>query len=166
MMPDIQQLQELVVVGYGVQKKSDLTGALSSIKGDEIQKVSERRLENALQGKAAGVMISRGEGSPGSGSSIHIRGAGSIGNTDPLWIVDGIRMGPGNHLNIRDVESVEVLKDASAAAIYGAQAAHGVILVTTKRGKAQDEKLNVELNASIGQRSPLNLPKCWEHLIL
>ncbi len=156
MSPDIQALSEVVVVGYGTQKKSDLTGAVSSVEPQEITRVSERRLEAALQGRAAGVQVTRSEGNPGGEASVFIRGAGSIGNSSPLWVVDGVPMDPGNYFNMNDVESIEILKDASAAAIYGARAAHGVILVTTKRGS--EGKVNVNFNSTIGQRRAVNLP--------
>ncbi len=156
LLPDIQSLSEVVVVGYGTQKKSDLTGAISSVTPEDINRISERRLETALQGRAAGVQVTRTEGSPGAGSSVVIRGAGSIGNTEPLWVIDGVPQNPGNFFNMNDVESIEILKDASASAIYGARAAHGVILVTTKRGT--EGKVKVNFNTSIGQRSPMQLP--------
>ena len=156
MEPDVQSLDEVVVVGYGTQKKSDLTGAISSVEPQDITRVSERRLETALQGRAAGVQVTRQEGSPGAGSSVNVRGVGSIGDTQPLWVIDGVPQSPGNFFNMNDVESIEILKDASAAAIYGARAAHGVILVTTKRGS--DGKINVNFNTSVGQRSPVRLP--------
>ena len=156
MVEDIKALSEIVVVGYGTQKKSDLTGAISSIEPQDINRLSERRLENALQGRAAGVMVTRTEGNPGASAQINIRGAGSIGSTDPLWIIDGVPMNPGNYFNPNDVESIEILKDASAAAIYGARAAHGVILVTTKRGS--EGKVKVNFNAQVGQRNPRPLP--------
>ena len=156
MAPDIQSLSEVVVVGYGTQKKSDLTGAVSSVQPEEITRLSERQLENALQGRAAGVQVARGEGSPGSGSKVTIRGAGSLGNTSPLYVIDGVPQAPGNFFNMNDVESIEILKDASAAAIYGARAAHGVILITTKRGGAG--KTNVNFRTSIGQRRAVALP--------
>ena len=156
MEPDVQSLDEVVVVGYGTQKKSDLTGAISSVQPQDITRVSERRLETALQGRAAGVQVTRQEGSPGAGSNVNVRGVGSIGDTQPLWVIDGVPQSPGNFFNMNDVESIEILKDASAAAIYGARAAHGVILVTTKRGS--DGKINVNFNTSVGQRSPVRLP--------
>lgn len=157
MMEDIQALSEIVVVGYGTQKKSDLTGSISSVESKDITRLSERRLENALQGRAAGVQVTRSEGNPGASASINIRGAGSIGNTEPLWIIDGVPMDPGNFFNPNDVESIEILKDASAAAIYGARAAHGVILVTTKRGS--EGKVKIDFNAQVGQRNPRPLPE-------
>lgn len=155
---ELHSLAEIVVVGYGTQKKSDLTGAISSVEIEQIKKTSARRVEEMLQGRASGVMVTRSEGKPGAASSIHIRGVGSIGNTEPLWIVDGVRMNPGNHLNPSDIESLEILKDASAAAIYGAQAAHGVILVTTKRGSKGDN-VHINFRSSVGQRRATDLPQ-------
>src|SRR5690606_17234659 len=107
------------------------------------------------QGMAAGVTVARGGGAPGAAPTIHIRGAGSISGTEPLWIVDGIRMYPGNRFDVDDVESMEILKDAAAASIYGIAAAHGVILVTTKRGKGEAK---VTFKTSISKRQPINLP--------
>ena len=156
MYPDITALQEIVVVGYGTQKKSDLTGSVSSIKPEEIQDLAMPSLDQAIQGRAAGVFVSRNSGAPGSGAEIFIRGAGSIQGTDPLWIIDGIRTSPGVNFNMNDVESIEILKDASAAAIYGAAAANGVIVVTTKRG--QEGTTKVSFNSYAGITSPLGLP--------
>ncbi len=157
MAVDAHGIEEVVAIGYGTQKRSNLTGAISSIKAEDLNKLSVTRVDQALQGKAAGVMVSQGSGKPGAAPSIHVRGIGSIGGTDPLWIVDGIRMSTANFFNINDVESIEVLKDASASAIYGAQAAHGVILVTTKRGLSNN-KINVDFKATVGKSSPINLP--------
>ena len=156
MFPDITALQEIVVVGYGTQKKSDLTGSVSSIKPEEIQDLAMPSLDQAIQGRAAGVFVSRNSGAPGSGAEIFIRGAGSIQGTDPLWIIDGIRTSPGVNFNMNDVESIEILKDASAAAIYGSAAANGVIVVTTKRG--QEGATKVSFNSYAGITSPLGLP--------
>lgn len=156
MSADVQALSEVVVVGYGVQKRSDLTGAVSSVKAEDVKSLPVRSVSEALQGRAAGVQVTRTDGSPGGGSNIVIRGVGSIGGMSPLYIVDGVRMGTGNNFNLQDVESIEVLKDASAAAIYGAQAAGGVILVTTKRG-ADQGKIAVDFNAYSGVRQPRNL---------
>jgi TonB-dependent starch-binding outer membrane protein SusC len=154
---DIRSLDEIVVVGYGEQKRSNVTGAVSSVAVENLSNKTQLRLDQALQGMAAGVTVTRNGGAPGSAPTIHIRGVGSIGNTEPLWIIDGIRMEPGNHFDVDDVESMEILKDAAASAIYGARAAHGVILVTTKRGKNKD--LLVNYKTSIGQRSPIRLPE-------
>ena len=152
---DVDQLDEIVVVGYGEQKRSNITGAISSVKPENLENKTRTRLDQALQGESAGVFVTQNGGAPGASPTIHIRGVGSINNTEPLWIVDGVRMAPGNHFDISDVESIEVLKDAASAAIYGAKAAHGVILVKTKRGSG---KTRVNFKANIGQRSPLNLP--------
>ncbi len=122
---DIAALDEIVVVGYGEQKRSNLTGSISSVKVKDLENKPIIRLDQALQGMSSGVFVSKGGGAPGASPTIHIRGVGSISNTDPLWIVDGIKMSPGNHFNLDDVESIEILKDAASAAIYGAEAAHG-----------------------------------------
>lgn len=155
LVPDIAMIDEIVVVGYGEQRRSNLTGAISSVSLQDIENRPQLRLDEALQGMAAGVTVTQSGGAPGSAPSIHIRGVGSISNTEPLWIVDGVRMDAGNHLNVNDVESIEILKDAASAAIYGARAAHGVILVTTKRGRGETR---FTFNSSVGKRSPLNLP--------
>ncbi len=156
LVADIAALSEVVVVGYGTQKRSDLTGSVSSVKAEDVKNLPVRGVAEALQGRAAGVQITRNDGAPGAASDIVIRGAGSVGGMAPLYIVDGIRMSPGNNFNLQDVESIEVLKDASAAAIYGAQAAGGVVLVTTKRGAGGD-KMDINFNAYYGFRQPLNL---------
>jgi TonB-linked SusC/RagA family outer membrane protein len=153
---DNKALEEVVVVGYGTQKRSDLTGSVSSVKAEDIKSLPVRSVNEALQGRAAGVQVTRNDGSPGAASDIVIRGVGSIGGMSPLYIVDGIRMSAGNNFNLQDVESIEILKDASAAAIYGAQAAGGVVLVTTKRGTAMD-KMSINFNAYYGVRKPINL---------
>ncbi|GAB3896017.1 TonB-dependent receptor [Larkinella knui] len=158
LLTDTKNLSEVVVVGYGTQKRSDLTGSVSSVKAQEIKNLPVRSVNEALQGRAAGVQVTRPDGTPGGSSDIVIRGIGSIGGMSPLYIVDGIRMGAGNNFNLQDVESIEVLKDASAAAIYGAQAAGGVVLVTTKRGTQMD-KMSINFNAYYGVRQPRNLYK-------
>jgi TonB-dependent starch-binding outer membrane protein SusC len=132
---DILQLNEVVVVGYGTQKKSDLTGAVASVKAEDIQKMPTIGIQSALQGLAAGVQVSQNTGAPGSNVTIRIRGISSITQKDPVWIVDGVPAGP-NSVNMSDIESFEILKDASSAAIYGSNGANGVILITTKKGKS------------------------------
>ncbi|MBU2887955.1 TonB-dependent receptor [Gilvimarinus agarilyticus] len=134
---DVQSLEEVVVIGYGEQKKSLSTGAISSVKAQELQTVSTGRIDQALQGRTAGVSIRPTSGSPGSSTKIRIRGISSNGGSDPLFIIDGVRTGAGgmDYLSPNDVESIEVLKDAASAAIYGAEGANGVIIVTTKKGK-------------------------------
>ncbi|MBD2753036.1 TonB-dependent receptor [Spirosoma validum] len=155
---DTKNLSEIVVVGYGTQKRSDLTGSISSVKAEDVKSLPVRSINEALQGRAAGVQVTRNDGSPGASSDIVIRGVGSIGGMSPLYIVDGIRMSAGNNFNLQDVESIEILKDASAASIYGAQAAGGVVLVTTKRGSGTD-RMKINFNAYYGVRQPRNLFK-------
>ena len=134
-------LDEIVVIGYGVQKKSDLTGAVASVQADEIQKIPVTAVESALQGRAAGVQVSQNTGSPGAAVKIRIRGISTISQVngqnqgDPIWIVDGVPA-PANTVNANDIESIEILKDASSSAIYGSNGANGVILISTKKGKA------------------------------
>ncbi|MEM1134505.1 MAG: TonB-dependent receptor [Bacteroidota bacterium] len=156
LIADLEQLEEVVVVGYGTQQRKDLTGSISSVKGEEIKNMPSRNLAEALQGRVAGVQVTQSGGRPGNGADIVIRGAGSINGTPPLYIVDGIRIGTGNNFNIQDIESIEVMKDASAAAIYGAQAAGGVILITTKRG-GKDGKMNINFNGRYGVRTAVGL---------
>jgi TonB-linked SusC/RagA family outer membrane protein len=134
--PDVRQLSEVVVVGYGVQKKSDLTGAISSIKGSDLTQLSTQRVDQALQGRAAGVMVLNTDGAPGGNTTIRVRGSNSInGGNNALIVIDGLQGGNLNSINPNDIESIEILKDASATAIYGAQGANGVVLITTKSGK-------------------------------
>jgi len=167
MVQDIQQLDELVVVGYGEMKRSDLTGSVVSVNNEDLIQTLTPTLDQALQGRAAGVQVRQTSGRPGGGVSINIRGAKSIlGNNEPLYIVDGVQIsgeieessgfswaGGGNgqngvntlsFLNINDVESVEVLKDASATAIYGSRAANGVVIITTKKGKPGKVSINYD----------------------
>lgn len=127
-------LNELVVVGYGTQRKSDLTGAVSKLKGSEIQSIATPSVVQALQGKIAGVLVTPSSGAPGAGAVIRIRGTGTLNNSNPFFVVDGMLLDDINFLNPNDIESIEVLKDASATAIYGSRGANGVIIVTTKKG--------------------------------
>jgi TonB-linked SusC/RagA family outer membrane protein len=150
LIPDLQQLEEIVVVGYGVQKKSDLTGAIASVTGDKISEVAVSGVDLALQGRAAGVYVTSESGAPGSDVVIEVRGLSSINRNDPLYIIDGA---PSSHwaisaLNPNDIESIEVLKDASSAAIYGASGGTGVILITTKKG--EKGKVKAELDYYYG----------------
>lgn len=128
-------LAGVLVVGYGVQKKSLVTGAISQIKGDELRNVPTSRVEQAMQGKIAGVQVRSSSGSPGAGMKVRIRGTGTNGNSDPLYIVDGMKSTDITYLEPSDIESMEVLKDAASAAIYGAEGGNGVIIITTKSGK-------------------------------
>ncbi|MEN8702589.1 MAG: SusC/RagA family TonB-linked outer membrane protein, partial [Polaribacter sp.] len=132
------KLDEIVVIGYGTQRKSDLTGAVSTVSAKDVAELPVSRVDQALQGRAAGVQITQTSGAPGSGTSIRVRGGNSItGSNQPLWVIDGIIVGTNfnlNNLNANDVKSIEILKDASSIAIYGSRGANGVILVTTKKG--------------------------------
>lgn len=145
-------LEETVVIGYGTQKKSDVTGSVASVDSESMHKRSPISIAQGLQGAAAGVVITQSSGDPTGGYNIRIRGVATVnGDTNPLWIVDGIDHGTSSNLSWldpQDVESVEILKDASATAIYGANGANGVILVTTRKGQAG--KTRVDFNASVG----------------
>lgn len=154
-------LEEVVVVGYGIQKKSVVTGAISSLKTKDLEKVPSGRVEQSLQGRVSGVTIAQNSGQPGSPSTIRIRGITTFGDggNNPLWVVDGVVVDAGaiGYLNQNDIESVEVLKDAASAAIYGTRAATGVILVTTKKGK--EGKLNVNYTGFVGSSAPAKVLK-------
>ena len=142
--PDLTTLNEILVVGYGTQEKKDVTGAISSVDGDDIAKLPITGVQDALQGQTSGVVVTRDSGQPGGSVSVRIRGLGTLGDNDPLYVIDGVQTKDGlNLLNPNDIESIEILKDASAAAIYGVRGANGVILITTKRGKAGKPKVNV-----------------------
>ena len=141
MMVANTELEEFVVVGYGVQKKKVVTGAIASIDAEEINSTSNLRVEQAMQGRTAGVQITQLSGQPGETPTVRIRGAGTTGTADPLYIVDGMAVGGIDYLNPGDIESIDVLKDAASAAIYGARAANGVVLITTKSGGEGDMKL-------------------------
>jgi TonB-linked SusC/RagA family outer membrane protein len=129
-------INEVVVVGYGVQRKSDLTGAVGTVKAKDIERIPVASVEQALQGKIAGVYVSPASGEPGRGATIRIRGTGTLNNAAPLYVVDGMLLDDASFVNPQDVASIEVLKDASATAIDGNRGANGVIIITTKRGKA------------------------------
>ncbi|PHR93940.1 MAG: SusC/RagA family TonB-linked outer membrane protein [Leeuwenhoekiella sp.] len=151
---DAAALDEVVVVGYGTQKKSVVTGAISSVKASELESLPNNRIEQSLQGRASGITIAANSGQPGASSTIRVRGITSFGNNEPLWVVDGVIVDAGGigYLNQSDIESIEVLKDAASQAIYGARAAAGVILVTTKKGKLG--KLTVSYNGFSGISGP------------
>ncbi|WP_207632495.1 SusC/RagA family TonB-linked outer membrane protein [Foetidibacter luteolus] len=142
-------LTDVVVVGYGTQRKRDVTGTISSVKGDDFKNLPVSNAAQALQGRAAGVNIVRSDGSPGSVPTIRIRGTGTINSADPLVVIDGVPAGSLNDVNPNDIASIEVLKDASSSAIYGTRAANGVVLVTTKKGNF-GEQLKVSLNGYTG----------------
>ena len=145
-----ESLSEVVVVGYGTQKRATVTSAITSISSDQITELPVPNLASAIQGRAAGVNITNA-GSPGTNPVVRIRGIGTVGNNDPLYVIDGVPAGGLNQINTADIESIEVLKDASAAAIYGSRAANGVILVTTKRGKIG--KAVVSVDSYVGTQS-------------
>nr|WP_315257509.1 TonB-dependent receptor [uncultured Flavobacterium sp.] len=133
--PESQSLNEVVVIGYGTQKKGLLTGASSNFKGEALAELNTGSAIDALQGIATGVNITKNSGSPGAGTRVTIRGLGTINNSNPLYVVDGVSVGNIDYLNPTDIESIDVLKDAASAAIYGSRAANGVVLVTTVKGR-------------------------------
>ncbi|MEO8773565.1 MAG: TonB-dependent receptor [Gelidibacter sp.] len=154
---NMEDLDEIVIVGYGTQKKSDVTGAISSVKSEDLTKVVTTNPVDALQGRVAGVTVTSSSGSPGATSDITIRGIGSFGNNQPLYIVDGVQADP-YFLNANDIESIEVLKDASSGAIYGTRAANGVIIITTKKGKSGKPRIEIESSlSSNSSRKDMNL---------
>ena len=132
---DAEMLEETVVIGYGVQKKSDVTGAIASVKESDLENRTSTDLAQAIQGKAAGVQIVNSSGAPGAASSIQIRGYSSNSKTTPLMIVDGLKVNDISYLDPETIASIEILKDAASAAIYGVEAGNGVVLVTTNSGQ-------------------------------
>ncbi len=150
---DTEMLEETVVVGYGVQKKSVVTASISRVDGDDLNVVKASSINDALKGKVSGVQITQTSGQPGAGSAIKIRGVGTVNSSDPLYIVDGMPVDGGiDYLSPTDIQSVEILKDAASAAIYGARAANGVVLVTTRGGKKG--QATVTYNGSYGFQNP------------
>ncbi len=153
MVDQVTGLDEVIVIGYGVQKKSVVTAAISSVTSEELEKAKPSRIEDVLKGRVSGVQITQSSGQPGSDSKVRIRGIGTINNSEPLYIVDGMAVGGGiSYLNPADIKSVEVLKDAASAAVYGARAANGVVLVTTKGGK--EGKATISYDVSYGWQNP------------
>ena len=153
---DSQSLDEVVVVGYGVQKKKLVTGATVEVKGDEVAKRNTISPLSALQNQSPGVNIVASSGQPGDGFKVNIRGAGTNGDTAPIYVIDGVAGGDINSLNPADIERIDVLKDAASSAIYGARAANGVILVTTKQGK--EGKVQVSYDGNIGWQNVVKMP--------
>jgi len=145
---DTKSLEELVVVGYGVQSKRNVTSSIASVSSDEISNQPVQQVGQALQGKVAGVQVVQNSGSPGSSLTVRIRGAGTINNSDPLYVIDGNLGGNPAGIDPSQIENIEILKSASAAAIYGAQGANGVVIITTKKGKSG--KPVIQLNAYTG----------------
>ncbi|MBQ1700606.1 MAG: SusC/RagA family TonB-linked outer membrane protein, partial [Prevotella sp.] len=154
---DNTSLEEVVVVGYGVQKKKLVTGATVEVKGEDIAKLNTTQVLGALQSQSPGVSIQANSGQPGDGFKIAIRGAGTNGDTKPLYVIDGVSGGDINNLNPADIERIDVLKDAASCAIYGSAAANGVILVTTKQGK--EGKVSVDYDGNVGWSNIYRLPQ-------
>ena len=146
---DLTTLDQVVIVGYGTQRKSDLTGAVGSIQGDKLKSIATVDVAQSLQGKLAGVYVSPGSGEPGAAAVIRIRGTGTLNNADPIFVIDGMITYDASFVNPQDVASVEVLKDASACAIYGARGSNGVIIITTKSGAKRGNAI-ISLNSYYG----------------
>ena len=154
---DTTMLEETVVVGYGVQKKSVVTAAISSITSEDLKSQSQTRVDNLLQGMTSGVVVTSPSGAPDAASQVRVRGVGSINGSDPLYIIDGFAVSGGiDYLNPNDIERIEVLKDAASGAVYGARAANGVILVTTKQGQKGQTKVSYDF--SYGWQNPWRKP--------
>lgn len=151
--PDSEMLEEVVAIGYGVMKKSDVTGSVTSVKGDQLQRTPAAGLDQALQGVAAGVTVNSSSGQPGAAAEVRIRGIGTVNNAAPIYVVDGVIVDNITFLSPMDIASTEILKDASATAIYGSRGANGVILVTTKKGST-DGTVSISFDASAGIQNP------------
>ena len=154
---DNTALEEVVVVGYGVQKKKLLTGATVQVKGEDIAKLNTTNALEAMQSSTPGVQITQASSQPGKGYKVYIRGIGTTGNSAPLYVIDGVAGGSLDDINPADIESIDILKDAASAAIYGARAANGVILVTTKQGKAG--KIEISYNGAMGWSNAYKRPQ-------
>ena len=155
LIEDVTALEEIVVIGYGTQKKSDLTGSVGQVKGDEIAKLTTANATNAIQGRMAGVRVEANGGAPGAQTLVTIRGSGTMSDRQPLYVIDGMLTNSMDMLNPHDIESVNVLKDASATAIYGSRAANGVVVVTTKKGTKGG--INISADFNYGVQTPANL---------
>ncbi len=153
LQPDVAGLEEAVVIGYGNQQRSKISGAVTTVDIKEATSIPVLRTEQALQGRAAGVQVTQNSGQPGSTQTIRIRGLGSINNSDPLFIVDGIPSGGIDYLNPSDIESISILKDAASTAIYGARGANGVVLITTKKG-SRGSKATLTYDSYVGMQEP------------
>lgn len=148
-------LDTVVVIGYGVQKKSVVTAAISTVDNTMLEKVSAVRVDDALKGLTSGVMVTSASGQPGAGSQIRVRGFGTINNQNPLYVVDGMPMSSGiDYLNPTDIERIDVLKDAASCAVYGTRGANGVILVTTKKGSKTKDRISVNYDFYYGIQNP------------
>ncbi|KAA6345080.1 TonB-dependent receptor SusC [termite gut metagenome] len=164
MIEDVRSLDEVVVVGYGTVKKSDLTGAVAKVSTDDLLQLSTTDIGQALAGRVAGVDIISNSGEPGAGVKIRIRGYGTINTSDPLYVVDGFPVSNIDHISPQDIESLEILKDASATAIYGSRGANGVVLIQTKRGKpSKKPSLSVNIYGSMSDiYRTIDLLNAWE----
>jgi len=150
LVSEAMSLQQIVVVGYGTQKRKDLTGSVSSVSADQIAKVPVTTLDQAMQGRSAGVQVTNNDGAPGGGVQVQIRGIGSLGTNDPLYVVDGYPISGGvNTINPSDIATIDILKDASATAIYGNRASNGVVIITTKRGRKNGTQVAVDAEVSL-----------------
>lgn len=154
LIEDTKALDEVVVIGYGVQKKADLTGSVANINTEKLNTQSNANIGQALQGKIAGVDIVSQGGTPGAGARIMVRGIGTLNNSSPLYIVDGMYMSSIDNINPNDIASIDVLKDASSAAIYGSRAANGVIIITTKEGSNTEGKPIIDISVNVGVSTP------------
>lgn len=154
LLEDSKVLNELVVIGYGTQRKADLTGSVANVDATKLNSQSNSTIGQALQGKIAGVDIVSQGGTPGSGSRIMVRGIGTLNNSSPLYIVDGMYMSSIDHINPSDIQSIDVLKDASSAAIYGSRAANGVVIITTKSGSNTEGVPTINVSANLGVNAP------------
>ena len=158
MTQDAKILEDIIVVGYRRENRADLSTAISSIKSRDVEKLVVSGIEQALQGQAPGISVTQVTGAPGDDMAVRIRGAGTLGNNNPLFIIDGVpTSGNINMFSVNDILSIEVLKDGASAAIYGSRASNGVVLITTKRGKSG--KPVFSFNASNGIQTPIKLPE-------
>lgn len=151
---DTKKIDEVVVVGYTTQRKADLSGAVSSVKLDDVKNMMVTGINHAMQGKMSGVTVLQNSGAPGASASVRIRGLGTIGDNNPLYVIDGIPADNMNDVNPSDIERIDVLKDAASSAIYGSRAANGVVIIQTRKGKAGD-KTNVSFSTSQGFQQPM-----------
>lgn len=151
LMEDSETLDEVVIVGYGVQKKESLTGSLQTLKDEKLKDITTANVENMLNGKVSGVYVAPGSGQPGSSGAVVVRGKATLsGSTAPLWVVDGVIVGDGaGALNPADIETMTILKDAASTAIYGSEGANGVILVTTRQAKSGEMRINASAKLGI-----------------
>lgn len=164
--PDVEELESVVVIGYGSQRKRDVTGAIASVGTDEIDQRTPANIFEAIQGQLAGVQLNTGSGAPGSGASIRIRGTSTInGGTDPLYVLDGQPVDNIDNINPNDIASIEILKDGASAAIYGSRSANGVVLVTTKSGKTGKTSINVSYVKSFTKLRTVPVSNARERLL-